>query len=325
MKRREFITLLGGAAALPLMARAQQPTVPVIGFLRSTTAAPFAHLLPAFRLGLAETGFIEGQNVAIEQHWADNQLDRLPDLAADLVRRQVAVIVGNIPAVLAAKTATATIPIVFVGSGDPVTRGLVSSLSRPGGNVTGVTFFGGSELNAKRMELLRELVPQGTLMVVLLDPNDPSSVSELPTTEAMGRAVGWQTLIVKAAAEGEFDAAFTKIVQAGAAAMLANGSPFFTSHRRRLIALAARHAVPAMYDLREFVEAGGLISYSASIADGYHQAGVYVGRILKGERPADIPVQRATKIELAINLKTAKALNLEIPATLLARADEVIE
>jgi putative ABC transport system substrate-binding protein len=326
IRRRELITLLGGAAgAYPFVARAQQAALPVIGFLRSTPAAPFAHLVTAFRQGLGELGRVEGESVIIEQRWADNEPDRLPPLAADLVQRRVAVIVGNGPAMQAAKAATATIPIVFVVGDDPVKSGLVGSLNRPGGNLTGVTFFGGSRLGPKRIELLHELIPKSGLIAVLLDPNYAGFVRELPDLEAAGRAVGRKIVEVKAENEGELDVAFAKIVEAGAGALLVSGGPFFTSQRRKLIALAARHAIPAIYDVREFIEAGGLISYSASITDAYRQAGIYAGRILEGAKPPELPVQQPTKFELVINLKTAKALGLEVPPTLLARADEVIE
>jgi len=325
IKRRKFITLLGGAAAAwPLVARAQQGALPVIGFLRSTPAEPFANIVAAFRQGLNETGFIEGQNVAVDHRWADNQLHRLPGLAADLVRRQVAVIVGNGPAVEAARSATTTIPIVFVIGDDPVTQGLVTSLNRPGGNLTGLTFFG-NRLSAKRLEMLLELVPGARVVAVLIDPNFSSSATELREVEEAGRTVERKIVAVKAGNEREFDAAFTRIVQAGADALVICGSPSFSSESRKLVALAARHAIPAIYDIRDYVAAGGLISYSASFTDAYRQAGVYAGRILKGAKPSELPVLQPTTFELVINLKTAKALGLEVPPTLLARADEVIE
>jgi putative ABC transport system substrate-binding protein len=325
MKRRDFITLLGGATAWPLAARAQQPAIPVIGFLRSTVAAPFVHLVTAFRQGLGELRLIEGENVTIEQRWADNDLRRLPVLAADLVRQQVAVIVGNGPTMPAAKSATATIPIVFVVGDDPVKSGLVTSLNRPSGNLTGVTFFGGSRLDPKRMELLHELVPNSSLVAVLLDPNYSDFMGDLPDLHAASRALGRRIVEVRAENERELDAAFAKVAHAGAGALLVSGSPLFTSQRNTLVALAARHSIPAIYDLREFVAAGGLISYSASISDAYRQAGTYAGRILKGTKPSELPVLQPTKFELVINLKTAKALGLTVPPTLLARADEVIE
>ena len=321
--RRHFVTLLSSAVMWPLAARAEQ--MPVIGFLRTTPAAPFPHLLGALRQGLGEVALVEGENVAIDQRWADNDLDRLPALAADLVRRQVAVIVGNGPAMQAAKSATATIPIVFVVGDDPVKSGLVASLNRPGGNVTGVTFFGGSQLGPKRMELLHELAPKAALVGVLIDPNYAGFVRELPDLAAAGRALGRQIVEATAENEGELEAAFAKLAQVGAGALLVSGGPFFTSQRRTLVALAARHALPAIYDVREFVEAGGLISYSASITDGYRQAGVYAGRIVKGANPAELPVLQPTKFELALNLRTARTLGLDVPPSVLLRADEVIE
>jgi putative ABC transport system substrate-binding protein len=326
MTRRTFISLLGGAAAAtwPLAARAQQPPLPVVGFLRSTPAEPFAHIVVAFRQGLNETGFVEGQNVAIEQRWADNQLDQLPGLAADLIRRQAAVIVGNGPAVEAARGAAATMPIVFVIGGDPVAQGLVTSLNRPGGNLTGLTFFG-NRLGAKRLEMVRELVPGTSVIAALIDPNFPEAVVELREVEEAGRTIGQEIVPVNAGNEREFDAAFTSIVQAGAGALVVIGSAFFTSKSRTLVALSARHAIPTIYDIRDYVAAGGLISYSTSFTDAYRHAGVYAGRILKGAKPSELPVLQPTTFELAINLKTAKALGLDVPDRLLATADEVIE
>jgi putative ABC transport system substrate-binding protein len=326
MRRREFIALLGGAVAgRSLAARAQQPPIPVVGFLRSTPSKPFAHLVTAFREGLKEAGFVEGQNVAIEYRWADNHLDRLPGLATDLVQHRVAALIGNGLAVRAAKAATATIPIVFVLADDPVKSGLITSLNRPGGNLTGVTFFGGESLGVKRLELLHELAPKGSAIAVLLDPNYPEGGSELPAVEAAARGFGRSVLVVRTESERDFDAAVARIVQAGAGAILVSGSPFFTSHRKALIALAARHSIPASYDLRDYVEDGGLISYGASISGAYHQAGTYVGQILNGANPAEMPVSRATKLEMAINLGTAKTLGLIVPPSLVAAADEVIE
>jgi putative ABC transport system substrate-binding protein len=325
MTRREFITLLGGAAAAwPLAASAQQPALPVVGFLRTTVAAGSAHLVGAFRQGLNEAGFVEGQNVALEYRWADDQDDRIPGMAAELVRRQVAVIVANGLAVPAVKTATATIPIVFTTGFDPVRTGLVASLSRPGANVTGVVFTT-TDLAAKQLGLLHELVPKAAIIAVLGDPNQPELEAELREIEAAGRAIGREILSVKAASERELNAAFETVVQARARALLVRGSPLFNTRRRQLVALATRHALLASYVSRDYPEVGGLMSYGASITDAYRRVGLYVGRILKGAKPADLPVELATKFDLVINLATAKAIDLDIPPTLLARADEVIE
>ena len=299
--------------------------MPVVGLLRSTPAAPFAHLVAALRQGLGDEGFVEGRNVAIEQRHADNQLDRLPGLAADLVRRQVSVIVSNLGAVRAARAATTTIPIVFVTGADPVKGGLVASLNRPEANLTGVTFFGGSQLNAKRLELLRDLVSKAAVFAVLGDVNYLEFDAELPALEAVGRALGRQTVVVKVSSEREFEGAFAEIVRAGAGALLVSGSPLFTSQRRTLVALAARHAIPAIYDQRDFVADGGLMSYSASVTGAYRQAGTYVGKILKGAKPSELPVLQPTTFELVLNLKTAKALGLDVPPSIQLRADEVIE
>jgi putative ABC transport system substrate-binding protein len=325
MRRREFITLLGGAAGWPLMARAQQPALPVVGFLRSTPAAPFTHIVVAFRQGLSDEGFIEGENISIEYRNADHDHHRLRALASDLVRRKMAAIVCNADGAEAAKNITASIPIVFVTGDDPVRRGLVASLNRPGSNLTGVTFFGSGVLSAKRIELLHELVPQAAIIGVLQDAQYAGAEAELPDVEAAGRTLGRKIFIVKTSSEQEFDTAFARMSQVGAGALLVAGGAFFTSHRKALVALAARHALPAIYSNRDIVADGGLISYAASIIDAYRQAGVYTGHILKGAKPADLPVQQPTKFELVINLKTAKALGLEVPPTLLARADEVIE
>ena len=324
MKRREVITLLGGAAAWPLAARAQQPAMPVVGFLRSTSATGFAYIVDPFRQGLNDAGFVEGKNVAIEYRWADNQQDRLPGLAADLMRRQVAAMVGaGVPAAQAGKAATATTPIVFVIGADPVRVGLVASINRPGGNITGVVFS--VELVAKLLGMLHELVPKASIIAVLRDPNRPEVESQSRDLEEAARAIGRQILMVNAANEREFHAAFAKVVQAGAGGLLIPGSVFFFSQRRLLVALAARHALPTVYNLREYAEVGGLVSYGQSQSDAYRRAGVYVGRILKGEKPGDLPVELGTKFELVINLATAKAFGVEIPPTLLAIADEVIE
>jgi putative ABC transport system substrate-binding protein len=310
----------------PLAARAQQPALPVVGLLRTTPAAPFGQVVAALRQGLSDEGFAEGRNVAIEQRWADNQLDRLPGLAAELVSRQVAVIVGNARAVDAARAITTTIPIVVVTGEDPVKSGLVSSLSRPEGNITGVTFFGGTQLDAKRLELLRDFVPGATVVGVLGDPvNYPPFESELPNLLEAGRALGRRIMVARVTDAGDFESAFARFKEGGAGALMVSGSPFFTSQRRALIALAARHALPAIYDLRDFVVDGGLISYSASFTAAYRQAGVYAGRIIKGAKPSELPVLQPTTFELAVNLKTANALGLAVPASIYLRADEVIE
>src|SRR5262249_12709045 len=322
--RRELLAALGGAAAWPLAVRAQQPAMPVIGFLHSAIPGSYAPMMAAFRKSLNDAGYFEGQNVTIEYRWAEYQYDRLPELAADLVRRQVAVMfAGSFPAVLAAKAATTTIPIVFTTGGDPVKDGLVASLSRPGGNVTGITLFFG-ELVAKRLELLRELVP-GARVIAVLNPNNPNAEARSKALRAAARAIGLQIHLVNATNENEIESSFATFVQGGAKALLIGDDPFFENQRARLITLAARHALPAIYDSRQYVTAGGLASYGTSFAETYRQAGSYVGKILSGAKPAELPVQQPIKFELVINLKTAKALNLEIPPTLLARADEVIE
>jgi putative ABC transport system substrate-binding protein len=325
MKRRDFITLLGGAAAAwPMPARGQQAAMPVVGFLRTTAAAGSAHLVAAFRQGLSEAGFVEGQNVAVEYRWADDQDDRIPGMAAELVRRQAVVIVANGIAVPAVKVATGTIPIVFTTGFDPVRTGLVASLSRPGGNATGVVFTM-TDLATKQLGLLHELAPKAAIIAVLGDPDQPELDVELQEIETAGRAIGLQILIVKAASERDLNAAFATVVQAHADALLVRGSPLFLTRRRQLVALATRHALLASYPSRDYVEVGGLMSYGPSLTDAYRRVGIYVGRILKGTRPADLPVEMAAKFDLVINLATAKALDLGIPPTLLARADEVIE
>jgi putative tryptophan/tyrosine transport system substrate-binding protein len=322
--RRKFLATLGGAAAAwPLAARAQQPAMPVVGFLRlSLTDVP--HYVTAFRQSLKEAGFVEGQNVAVEYRSMEGRHDRLPALVADLVRRPVAVIVGNTPVALAAKAATTTVPIVFATGGDPVKLGLVASLNRPGGNATGISFIS-AELGAKQLGLLRDLRPGAARIAVLVDPKWPLTERFVSELRAAALAVGQQLIVLDVSSDREIEIAFTTLVQRGAGALHVGIGGFMGSQRERIVAVAARHGIPAIYSWREAVAAGGLMSYGPSIPDAYRQAGIYAGRILKGEKPGDLPVMLPTKFDFVINLKTAKALGLEVPDRLLIAADEVVE
>jgi putative ABC transport system substrate-binding protein len=324
MHRRGFIALLGGAIALPWVAAAQQKPMPVIGVLGTTSLDPNAPFMAAFRQGLSEAGYVEGQNVAIEYVWAEGHYDRLPALAADLVGRKVDLIVaGGTTAVLAAKNTTSTIPIVF-NAADPVELGLVASLARPGGNLTGVSMMN-AELMAKRVELLSELVPDATVIALLVNPDNPGAERMMREVPEAARAKGAQLPVLKASTESEIDAAFATLVELHAGALLVQADPLFGRRREQLAALASRHAIPAIYDWREFVAVGGLISYGPSRSAAIRQVGIYVGKILKGAKPADLPVQQPATFELVVNLKTANALGLTVPPSILARADEVIE
>ena len=325
MKRRQFITLLGGGAvAWPLAAHAQQPAIPVVGFLRNTPSTSFDHIVAAFRQGLGEAGFVDGRNVAIQQRWAEGRDDRLPALLADLISLKAAVIVANTAGAFAAKTAATTIPVVFATGSDPVRDGLVASLNRPGGNFTGVIFIT-SELGTKRLELLRQLVPKATTVAMLVMPSGQETELEQVDVAKAAQALGLQLVVADATSRPEIEVAFATFAQRRADAVLVGTGALTNSHREAIVALAARHSIPTIYSLREYVSVGGLMSYGTSITDAYRQAGIYAGRILKGERPADLPVMQSSKFDLVLNLKTAKALGLDVPDRLLALADEVLE
>jgi putative tryptophan/tyrosine transport system substrate-binding protein len=326
MRRRDFIKIVGGAAAVwPLVARAQQQPTPVIGFVNGASAKGYARQLSAFLKGLSETGYVDGRNVAIEYRWAEGRTDRLPAMVADLVHRQVAVIAAtSTPAALAAKPATTTIPIVFTTAADPVQIGLVASLNQPGGNVTGVTQTN-VEMAPKRLQLLHEVVPTASVIALLVNPANPTSAETTKELQAAARTLGLELRVLNASTDRDFDGVFAKLIQLRAGGLVIGGGPFFASRSEQLAALALRHAVPTIYQDREFAVAGGLLSYGTDSTETYRLAGIYTGRVLKGDKPADLPVQQATKVELYINQKTAKALGLTVPQALLSRADEVIE
>jgi putative ABC transport system substrate-binding protein len=327
MQRREFITLFGVAAATwPLVARAQQPAMPLVGFMSARSPGDSAHLVAAFRRGMGEGGFVEGQNVAVEYRWANGEYDRLPALAADLVNRRVAVLVatGGDVSALAAKRATSTIPIVFGSGSDPVAIGMVASINRPGGNVTGVNVLT-NQMEPKRLGLLHELVPGVPLIGVLMNQNFPPAARQLLDLEEASRTIGQRLFVAKASNDTELDAAFTALAQQQVRALLVAADPYFDTRRERIVAFAAQHRLPAMYQFREYAAAGGLVSYGVSLSEAYRLEGAYTAKILKGEKPSDLPVQLLVKTELVINLKAAKALGFEFPATFSARADEVIE
>jgi putative tryptophan/tyrosine transport system substrate-binding protein len=324
MRRREFITLVGGAATWPLAAHAQKPAMPVIGFLHSESPDSTRAILVAFRQGLNETGYVEGRNVTIDYRWAESQYDRLPALAADLISRRVSVMTANGPAAQVAKTATTTIPIVFFAGGDPVKLGLAASLARPGGNLTGVTNLG-QELGPKRLELLRELVPTATTFAVLINPTTPAAETQSKAVQAVARTLSLQLHILRASTERDFDPVFASLGDLRAGGLAIVTDPFFNTRHEQIVALTIRHAMPTIYQNREFVAAGGLAGYGPSFKDLWRQIGVYTGRILKGAKPADLPVLQPTKFELIINLRTAKMLGLTVPPALLTTADEVID
>lgn len=326
MRRREFIIIsVGGAVSWPIAVRAQQSTMPVVGFLNGSSPAGYARMVAAFRQGLKETGYVEGQNVAIEYRWAEGDFDRLPALAAELVRRQVSVIAAtSTPANLVAKNATSTIPIVFTTATDPVQIGLVTSLNHPGGNVTGVTQTN-AEMAPKRLQLLHELVPTASVIALLVNPANPTVGETTKELQAAARSLGLELHVLDVSTEHDLDEVFPKLIQLRAGGLVISGGPFFASRSEQLAALALRHAVPTIYQDREFAVAGGLVSYGSAPTETYRLAGIYTGRVLKGDKPADLPVQQATKVELFINLKTAKTLGVNVPNTLIGRADEVIE
>ena len=326
MRRRDFLTAVGTAAAWPLMARAQQPPMPVVGFLSGRSLASDSHLVATFSRALNEAGYVNGQNVAIEFRWADGQLNRLPELAAELIERKVTVLFAGASDVAAGalRVAAATVPVVIATGSDPVAAGLVASFNRPGGNMTGVTVFSVA-LELKRLELLRELISPTPLIALLVNPNNLTATAARRQLNDATRKIGQDMVVLEASTEGEFEAVFATLAQKSAGALVVSDDALFANRRSVLVALAARHAIPAIYGRRDFAEVGGLISYGASVADQYYQSGVYVGRILKGAKPSDLPVLQPTKFELTINLKTAKALGLTVPAPLLARADDVID
>lgn len=325
MRRRKFITLVGGAAAWPVVARAQQPAIPVVGFLHGASPGPFTRLVASFRDGLKENGYVEGNNVTIQFRWAGGQYDRLPALAADLVDQQVAVIAAiGPPAALAAKAAAKTIPVVFTTGDDPVVVGLVASLNRPGGNVTGINVFTGV-MEGKRLGLLAEIVPRVALIAVMINPTNPQAEASVKDIQTASAAIGRQVVILNANNERDIDAAFAAIKERRAGALLVASDIFFNSRRDQIVGLAARNKLPAIYEFREFVDAGGLTSYGTNLADIYREAGNYAGKILKGAKPAELPVMQSTKFEFVINLKTARSLGIDVPGAISARADEIIE
>jgi putative ABC transport system substrate-binding protein len=324
MRRREFIKLIGGAATWPLTAQAQQPAMPVIGFLHIASPGAYVHVVAAFRRGLMENDLVEGRNIAVEYRWGEGQLDRMPSLLADLLDHQPSVIVASLHGAQAAKSAGVTIPVVFSSSDDPVKQGFVETLNRPGGNMTGSYLFT-AELEGKRLGVLHDLVPRARIIAVLIDANHPMADAQLGDVQSAAARLGVQLVVLHANSDHDFEAAFPALIEQKPEALLVCASPFFYSTRDQLVALAARHNIPAAFELREYATAGGLLSYGNSITDVYRQLGVYVGRILKGAKPADLPVIRPTKFELVINLKTAKALGLTVPPDLLINADEVIE